>query len=303
MSKFTLAIMGATGHIGHHLVVDLLKKGHTVRAVGRDAAKLKDLKTKGAHIFAGDTTDASLLTDIFTGCDAVFSFLPPGYSESDMIVFREKTGDAIVHAIKHANISHVVNLSSIGANLASGTGPIKELHHQEERLNCLDKVNILHFRPAFFMENLIMMIPSIKHTGMMVGALRSDLAIPMVSTTDIAEKLTGFFDTLKFKGISTFEFGGPEDISMAQAAKILGTAIGHPHLHYTQIPYREAEKNIVESGVKHQLAHALVEMYKSFNEGLIVPTKRLTAEHRGKTNLQTFSKFFTQIYNSMKKVA
>lgn len=303
MSKFTIAVMGATGHIGHSLVLELLKKGHTVRAIGRDATKLQELKTKGAHIFAGDTTDSSLLSNVFMGCDAVFSFLPPGYHESDMVVFREKTGDAIVHALKHADISHVINLSSIGAHLPSGTGPIKELHHQEERLNCLDKINILHFRPAFFMENLIMLIPSIKHTGMVVGALHGDLAIPMVSTTDIAQKITGFFDTLKFKGISVFEFGGPEDITMTQAAKILGKAIGHPHLLYTQIPYREAEKNIVESGVKHQLAHALVEMYKGFNEGLIVPTKRLTAEHRGKTNLQTFSKFFAQLYNAMKKVA
>lgn len=295
--------MGATGHIGYNLTLELVKKGHAVRALGRDAAKLKELKTKGVHIFAGDTTDSSLLTDIFTGCDAVFSFLPPGYSESDLVVFREKTGDAIVHALKTAKISYVINLSSIGAHLPSGTGPIKELHHQEERLNSLDHINILHFRPGFFMENLIALIPSIKHTGMVVGALKPDLVMPMVSTTDIAQKVCGFFDPLKFKGVTVFEFGGPEDLSMSQAATILGKAIGHPHLHYTQIPYREAEKNIVASGVKHQLAHAMVEMYKGFNEKLIVPTQKLTAEHRGKTNLQTFSKLFAHLYAAMKTKA
>lgn len=36
MSKKIFAIMGATGQIGHVVADDLLKRGHTVRAFGRD---------------------------------------------------------------------------------------------------------------------------------------------------------------------------------------------------------------------------------------------------------------------------
>jgi uncharacterized protein YbjT (DUF2867 family) len=51
MKKFTFAIMGATGHIGHHLTEELLKRGHHVRALGREPLKLQELKTKGLKFF------------------------------------------------------------------------------------------------------------------------------------------------------------------------------------------------------------------------------------------------------------
>lgn len=86
MKKFTFAIIGATGHIGHDLTEELLKKGHKVRALGRDAHKLQLLKKKGAETLSGDFTDAALLLKAFKGCHAVFSFLPPGYNANDMEV-------------------------------------------------------------------------------------------------------------------------------------------------------------------------------------------------------------------------
>ena len=41
MSKFTFAIMGATGHIGHALTEELLKKGHKVRALEETCTSFK----------------------------------------------------------------------------------------------------------------------------------------------------------------------------------------------------------------------------------------------------------------------
>src|SRR5579872_1846943 len=126
MAKFTFAIMGATGHIGYDLTEELLKKGHKVRAIGRDKQKLEELKNKGAEIYSGDFTDVGFLAKAFKGCHALFSFIPPGYKADDMEVFRDKVAEATIQAIAKAKISHIVNLSSIGAQHASGTGPIKE---------------------------------------------------------------------------------------------------------------------------------------------------------------------------------
>src|SRR5580692_1490624 len=98
MTKFTFAIIGATGHVGHYLTEELLKKGHKVRALGRDESKLQALKIQGAEIIAGDCTDFALLSKAFKGCHAVFSFIPPGYDTADMDVFRDNSGEAIVQA-------------------------------------------------------------------------------------------------------------------------------------------------------------------------------------------------------------
>lgn len=303
MAKFTFAIMGATGHIGHELTEELLKKGHKVWALGRDAHKLQMLKNKGAEILSGDFTDSALLLKAFKGCHAVFSFLPPGYDVNDMEVFRDNIGESIAQAIAKAKISHVINLSSIGANLSSGTGPIKALHRQEERLNSISNLNVLHFRPDFFMENLMGFLPGIKSPGIIAAALKSDLPIPMVATRDIALKIAEFLGVLKFTGSSVFEFVGPKEITMLEATKEIGKAVGKVDLKYVQLSHDDAEKAMIASGMKHQVAKLMVDMQKAFNEGLIKPTQQMTAEHKGKTTIEEFAKVFSQLYRSTKKVA
>lgn len=299
----TYAIMGATGNIGHLLTEELLKKGHKVRALGRDAHKLQGLKSKGAEIFSADFTNMSLLTKAFQGCHAIFSFIPPGYTADDMEVLREKTAEATVQAIAKANVSHILNLSAVGAHLSSGTGPIKELHRQEERLNLVPNLNVLHFRPAFFMENLLWTLPTIRDSKNIAMSLKGDLPIPMVATQDIAFKIATLLDALKFTGSSVFEFVGPKELTMIEAAKIIGKAIGKSDLKYEQLSYEQDEKRSVDAGMKHQVARLMVEMYKAFNERKIVPTQELTSDHKGKTSFEEFAKEIARIYHLVGKAA
>ncbi len=105
MAKFTYAITGATGHIGYKLTEELLKKGHKVRALGRDHHKLQELKAKGAEVIVSDLTDTKALTKAFKGCKAVFSLLPPAYDATDMEVFRDTAGEAIAVAVVKAKVS------------------------------------------------------------------------------------------------------------------------------------------------------------------------------------------------------
>ncbi len=295
--------MGATGHIGQVLIKELVKKGHKVRAIGRDSLRLKGLKAKGVEIHSGDCTDHIFLTKAFKGCNAIFSFIPPGYKADDVEVLRDRTSEAIVQAIAEAKISHVLNLSSMGADLSSGTGLIKELHHHEVRLNMIPKLNVLHFRPNYFMENLLMFLPDIKGSGIIATALKSDRPIPMVATHDIALKISEILDGLKFTGSSVFDFVGPSEISISEAVKALGKAYGKPGIKYVQLPYQQAEKELIATGMTHQLAKMMVEMYTAFNEGKIMPSQKLTAEHKGKITIEEFAKTSMQHGRSTKKAA
>lgn len=303
MTKYHFAVVGATGNIGHVLTEELLKKGHKVNALGRDAQKLKDLKAKGAEVFSGDFTEHHHLAKAFKGCHAVFSFIPPGYFADDSEVFRERIGESIAHAIFKEKISHVVNLSSIGAQLSSGTGPIKELHLHEQRLNAVPNLNVIHLRAAFFMENLLSFIPLIKNAGIISSAINADLPIPMVATLDIAHKAADLLTGLNFTGSSIFEFVGPQAVTMHQVANMIGKAIAKPDLKYVHISYAEAEKALIASGMKHQMAKLMVEMHQALNEGKIKPTQQLTAEHKGKTTFEEFSHIFSKMMHPTRKKA
>ena len=142
MTKKIIAVMGATGHIGQVIIDDLLKRGHVIRAIGRNEKKLRALLGHGAEIYMYDFDDVEGLTGAFQDCSSVFCMIPPDM-KVDEEAYQDKVGEAICQALKNANVQRVVNLSSLGAELPDRTGPIKGLHLQEERLNQVQCVRIL----------------------------------------------------------------------------------------------------------------------------------------------------------------
>lgn len=303
MAKHTFAIIGASGKIGHVLTEELLKKGHKVHAIGRDKNKLQKCKEKGAEIFISSFDNASELAKAFKGAQAVFSFIPPAITENDYGAYQDKVGEAIKKALIEEKIQHVLNLSSVGAQLSEGVGLIKGLHRHEKRLNAIPGLNVLHFRPGYFMENMERSIPMIKAAGFNGMALRPDLRIPMIATHDIGIKCAEFLDALNFKGQSVFEFIGPHAFTPVEATAILGKAIGKPDLKYKQLSVDELEKGMAGLGLKPATIKLMLDMYKAFNEEKVPLTQQMTPEHKGKTTIEEYAKTFAQLYHNTKQLA
>ena len=188
-----IVITGATGQTGHIAAKTLLERGQKVRVLGRSAAKLAPLAALGAEALAFDIHDEAALTKAFTGADAVYALNPPDITNEDVIGHYDRNSEALVAAIKGSGVKHVVALSSIGAQLPEGSGPILGLHRMEEKLNTIRHLNVLHLRPAYFMENTLAQIPVIQKFGAVGGIIKGDVKFPMIATKDIgvvaAEKL------------------------------------------------------------------------------------------------------------------
>lgn len=71
-----LAVLGASGRTGRPLVEQALTRGHEVRALVRDPAKLT-VQHPNLTLVQGDATDAARVADLVAGCDAVLSALGP----------------------------------------------------------------------------------------------------------------------------------------------------------------------------------------------------------------------------------
>jgi uncharacterized protein YbjT (DUF2867 family) len=294
MSKRVIAVLGATGRIGTLLTEDLLRRGHEVRALGRDAAKLAALAGKGAKTRTAAFDDVSALTEAFRGADAAFTMIPPSYGEENFSAWQDRTGLAIVEAVKKSGIRKVVDLSSLGAQHPEGTGPITGLHRQEKRLDGVAGLNVLHLRAAYFMENHYWSIPTIKIANINGTAIDADLSFPQVATADIARKAADVLDRLDFEGRTVLELGGPKDLTMKEATRILGRAVGKPLLKYAEFPYEEVEKSLAGSGMKPATAALMVDMYRGFNEGLVAPEAPL--KERGTIALEDFALGFAAAY-------
>src|SRR5579862_5700559 len=180
-----IAITGATGRTGRVVTEALLEKGEKVRVIGRDATRLTPLVGLGAEPFVGNVGDVASMTEAFNGASAVYLVLPEDISQQDLRSHQELASDSYAAAITAAQVRFVVNLSSLGAQHAKNTGPIVGLHNQEQKLDRIAGLNVLHIRAAYFMENLFMSIAPLRSTGTLSGGSRAEVPMPWIATQDI----------------------------------------------------------------------------------------------------------------------
>src|SRR5664279_1644385 len=158
-------VLGATGNIGSVIARALLEKGEKIRVVGRHAGTLQQFVQRGAETVVADLTDNDALTAALSNVRAAFLMIPPNLTSPDYRADQERISDAITAAVKTSGLQYAVNLSSIAAQAPSGTGPIAGLHSAEKKLDAVDKLNVLHLRPAYFMENHLAAMNMIQMMG------------------------------------------------------------------------------------------------------------------------------------------
>ena len=188
------------------------------------------------------------MTEAFNGASAVYLVLPEDISQQDLRAHQERVSDSYAAAIANAHVRFVVNLSSIGAQHPKNTGPIVGLHNQEQKLNRVAGLNVLHLRAAYFMENLFMSIAPLRSMGMLPGGLRAEAPMPWIATQDIGAYAATRLAARDFSGSSIQELHGQRDISMKEAASIVGNSIGKPDLEYVQVPSMMLEQALLKIG-------------------------------------------------------
>jgi uncharacterized protein YbjT (DUF2867 family) len=283
-------ITGASGNCGHVLAEKLLDAGKKVRAVGRSADRLQRLKARGAELFLCDLTEGTALTKGFEGAEGVFVMIPPSTASSDYRKEQNAITDSVTAALQEAKVKHAISLSSIGADKPAGTGPVVGLHNLERKLNTISGLNVLHLRAGSFMENELAQIGIIKAMGIAAGPLRADLKLPMIASRDIGEYAAQALIGLRFSGQQTHELLGQRDISMAEAASIIGVEIGRPGLAYQQLPGEVVRKALTDMGMSQNVAGLILEMYEALNSGHMAALDKRSRENTTPTSFETFVK-------------
>ncbi len=280
----TYVILGATGNTGSIIADILLSKGKKVRVVGRDAERLQRFVRKGAEAFTGDVSDAVALTKAFRGARAAYLMLPPITSRED----QERESDAIAKAVTESGLRYAVYLSSYGAHVPEGTGPVTGLHSSEQKLNAIGGLNVLHLRAAYFMENNLAAISMIQEMGIFGHALLPDLKLPMMATRDVGNYAAQRLLNLDFSGKQTRELLGERDLSMAEVTAIIARGIGKPDLRYVQFPYDQVQQVLEQMGMPPQKAAVYIEMFKAINAGVLAAQEPRSPQNSTPTSFEQF---------------
>jgi uncharacterized protein YbjT (DUF2867 family) len=281
-------VLGATGRTGSIIATSLLLKGEKVRVVGRDAGRLDRFVRKGAEAFTASVSDAGALTEAFAGARAAYLLLPPSLTSPDYRADQERESDAIAKAVRDSGLRYAVHLSSFGAHVPEGTGPIAGLHSSEQKLNAIGGLHVLHLRAGYFMENNLAAISMIHAMGTFGHAVLPDLKIPMIATRDIGDYAARRLLSLDFSGKQTRELLGERDLSMNEATAVIARGIGKPDLRYVQFPYEEVQQVFLQTGVPAKTAGQFIEMYKAMNEGIVAGREPRSAENTTPTSFEKF---------------
>jgi uncharacterized protein YbjT (DUF2867 family) len=281
-------VLGATGNTGSIIANSLLAKGERVRVVGRDASRLARFVRKGAEAFTANVNDAAALTTALTGARAAYLMLPPSMTSLDYRADQERESDSISKAVRESGLRYAVLLSSFGAHVPEGTGPIAGLHSAEQKLNAINGLNVLHLRAGYFVENHLAAIGMIQGMGIFGHALLPELKIPMIATRDIGEYAAGRILNLDFSGKQTRELLGERDLTMNEVTAIIARGIGKPDLRYVQFPYEQVLQVLMQMGIPPKTAGQFIEMYKAVNEGVVAAQEPRSAENTTRTSFETF---------------
>jgi len=281
-------VLGASGHTGHVVAKNLLAAGQKVRVVGRSADRLQSLAAAGTEISIADTTDAPALTRAFKGAEAAYVLVPPNPTSTEYRAYQDRVSDAIAAAVQNAGIKSVVSLSSVGADKASGTGPVAGLYNLEQKLNQIDGVNVLHLRAGYFMENVLPQVGVVRTLGSVAGPLRPALKLPMIATRDIGAAAADALLRREFRGKQTWELQGQRDLDYVEAAAIIGKAIGKPSLGYIQAPDDQLRAAFVQMGMSANFAGLILEMAGALNSGHMRTLEARSTTNTTPTSFETF---------------
>src|SRR3984957_14925964 len=284
VSNEMYVILGATGNTGSIIANFLLSAGKKVRVVGRDPGRLQRFVDKGAEAFTATLSDAVALTKAFSGGRAAYLMLPPAKSRED----QERDSDGIAKAVKESGLRYAGHLSSYGAHVPEGTGPVAGLHSSEQKLNAISSLNVLHLRAAYFMENNLEAIGMIHTMGVFGHALLPDLKLPMIATRAVGDYAAPRLLDLDFSGKQTRELLGERELSMAEATAAIARGIGKPSLRYEQFPYDQVQQVLEQMGMTPKKATVYIEMFKAINAGVLAAQEPRSRENSTPTSFEAF---------------
>jgi uncharacterized protein YbjT (DUF2867 family) len=289
-------ITGSLGNISKPLAEKLVAAGHSVTLVSSKSDKTEQIEALGAKPAIGSVDDVAFLTKTFTGADAVYTMVPPNFGAVDWKKYIAGIGENYAEAIHASGVKNVVNLSSIGAHMPEGCGPVSGLYFVERSLNALEGVNVRHLRPSFFYTNLLSQIGMIKQMGIMGGNYGEGATIVLVHPNDIAEVAFEEIQNLSFKGKS-IRYIASDERATKDIASVLGKAIGKPEIPWVNFKDEETLGGMLQAGVPEEIAKNYAEMGSAIRSGEMVSEymKNKTMEF-GKTKLEDFAPVFAAVY-------
>lgn len=261
-------VAGATGRVGSATARNLLTAGTEVRALVRRQADADMWKARGAEARVVTLDDRAALGEALEGCSGFFVLLPFDLTVADLDAYADTLIASIAGAVADQRVPHVVMLSSGGADLAEGTGPITGLHRLEQAILATG-TTLTALRSGHFQEKVADVVGIARDSGVYpVFATSADVPYPMIATQDIGAVAAQALQSPPATS-EVVDIVGPA-YSERAVAVVLGDALGR-ELHVTTLPEDTWAGALVDAGFRPHIAESLADLYRADERGLLTP--------------------------------
>jgi len=284
-----IAITTPTGNIGRELTKRLLdQKGHELILLARTPDKLKKEQARGAKVVKADLGGAASVKKATQGADALFFLCPPNFAVPNYRAYYVELAKNGAEAVKANKIKHTVLLSSVGAHLSKGTGPILGLH-DAEKIFAQATQGLTILRPTWFMENHLWHLDEIKNMSSIFMPLSGNLTAPMIATVDVADRAARVITGPAPSRPTIVPLHGPKDYSLDECARIISRVIGK-EVRHVQVPPAKAREAMIGMGATEAVADTMLEMDAGLQAGRITDEAKRSPETTTPTTFETFVK-------------
>ncbi len=290
-------ITGSIGHISKPVVTALVKAGHQVSVITSNQDRVEEIAALGAKALVGSVEDRAFIVSAFSGADAVYLMIPPNWKTTNWLAYQQNVADNYAAAVKENAIKYVVQLSSIGAHLREGAGPIDGLAYLEVQLETLTDVDVKILRPSFFMYNLYGQIGLVKNAHIFGANYGSETEpLVLVDTEDIAKVVAENLLALSFSGI-TIQYIASDEKTTTEIATELGKAINQPNTPWVVFTDEQSLQGAIGAGFSEEIAKGYVQLGKAIREGGLQEDYFKHKPILGSQKLAAFAQDFAAAYH------
>lgn len=276
----------AGGNVGRKVVAELLARGgHQLHVLTQRAAAVGHFARQGADVLEGSLEDETFLVRSTRDVDAMFWITPTPRQSPDLRAAQYRMAAAGARAVRENGITRLVNLSSLGDSTAGPLAGLRDAEHLLQRAAW----NTTHLRAAYFFENYLSQLDSIRTRGAIRWPVDGATRIPMMAARDVAWAVADRLVDTNWSGRHVRELHGPEDLRFDEAAAILSRALGRRVIHVRFLE-EEAWRWWKEGGCSSSVADAFVEMYRTMEKGTLAAGMQRTTVTTTPTSLEEFGR-------------
>lgn len=232
-----LIIAGGTGVVGREIAAQLKIAGHSFRILTRDLERAQSLGFDSSDLFHIDYNQKSSAHWAMKGFHKLI-LIPPGTDPA----FKLEFGKKLIDSALSSDIRHVINLSSIKANLDRSSPHYAIEKHLERR-----GLHFTHLRPNWFMQNFTNYFANIIKSQHSIGLYTADAKMSFIDVRDIAAVVVKILEPGIQHLNKSYELTGPEPLSHQDVANILSKSTGLP-IQYTATSENDTRNYLTTCG-------------------------------------------------------